>query len=679
MRWHKGVGRQWLAALLWWWACALAPALALTAEDDARIGGDLMMAEKALGQMAERMSPVRETVMQILQSLPTVGTEAALALGRIGSGPDDSGLLHVLFMAAVCVLIPGSLALWLLRLTRPWRERALHNPMHARGALRMLLLDVMVWLSFALGAFLCVKLLAGFRAPGGALFLVGLVSAVVRWSATLLFVTLAMRPRNAVFRLVAMPDHTARAISFWSSLAVLIGALTSAVLPTLLRHGLPVPSGQAIALLQGLAVTFCFSVATLHYRRSFVQPPTRAQRVWWGIALVGIPLGLFSWTMAVLYLKFDFFDSLLYTLRIGMASYVVQALLALSERSHWWVRLARHVTNAGAVLVLSILLSDLWIVHRLHLLSVATWEPIRESLITTAITLFLGFMAWRYLDLWTEHRLRRASPGLGPGMDDETPPDPASRLTTLLPLLRVLVGVAILLLVAFLGLSQLGVNVTTLLAGAGVFGLAISFGSQALVKDIVSGVFFMSDDAFRVGEYIDTGRLKGTVERITVRSVRLRHQNGQIHTIPFGQLNAITNYSRDWLTVKFNLRLASDTDFEKTRKCVKRLGQELLEDAEYGKEFLLPLKLQGVTDIVDNALVVRLKFTVRPGNPSMVQREALKRLHRAFAADGIKFASGLITVQQSEGSANLAAAAAAAATSVAAAAANAAPGAPASP
>ena len=183
------------------------------------------------------------------------------------------------------------------------------------------------------------------------------------------------------------------------------------------------------------------------------------------------------------------------------------------------------------------------------------------------------------------------------------------------------------------------------------------------MRDIVAGIFFMSDDAFRVGEYIDTGRLKGTVERVTLRSVRLRHQNGQIHTIPFGQLQAITNYSRDWQTVKFNLRVARDTDLEKTRKTVKRVGQEMLQDEEFGKEFLLPLKLQGMAEITDNALVIRLKFTVLPSNPSVVQREALKRLHRAFAQDGIEFAAGVITVRPA-GTPALAAAHGAAAASV---------------
>src|SRR4029078_12566399 len=170
------------------------------------------------------------------------------------------------------------------------------------------------------------------------------------------------------------------------------------------------------------------------------------------------------------------------------------------------------------------------------------------------------------------------------------------------------------------------VNVTALVAGASVVGLAISFGSQTLVKDIVSGVFYLIDDAFRVGEYIDCGKAKGTVEGFTLRSLKLRHQNGQVHTIPFGQLGQITNFSRDWITVKFNLRFARETDIEKLRKASKKIGADMMELPAVKAEILAPFKMQGVADIVDNALLVRFKFTTRPGNPAMIQREAMKRM-----------------------------------------------------
>jgi len=221
----------------------------------------------------------------------------------------------------------------------------------------------------------------------------------------------------------------------------------------------------------------------------------------------------------------------------------------------------------------------------------------------------------------------------------------------MLPLARVALAITITVLATLTILSRLGVNIAPLIAGASVFGLAISFGSQALVRDIVSGVFYLADDAFRVGEYIDCGKAKGTVEGFTLRSIKMRHQNGQVHTIPFGQLGQITNFSRDWTTVKFNLRLARSTDLEKLRKTTKKIGLAMLEDPEYGKEFIAPLKMQGVADVVDNALIVRFKFTAKPNTPSLLQREAMKRLYRVFPENGIEFASATVTVQTSGGGA----------------------------
>jgi small-conductance mechanosensitive channel len=168
---------------------------------------------------------------------------------------------------------------------------------------------------------------------------------------------------------------------------------------------------------------------------------------------------------------------------------------------------------------------------------------------------------------------------------------------------------------------------------------------RSLVRDVISGIFFLMEDAFRVGEYIDTGRLRGTVEGMSLRSVRLRHQNGQVHTIPFGQVQSVTNYSRDWSVVKFILHLEPTADIETVRKTIKRVGEELLEDPEVGGQFIQPLKMQGVVDVLQTALVVRCKFTATPSRPTYLQRQALRRVIDAFAEVQIRFAAPNVTVQ----------------------------------
>lgn len=265
-------------------------------------------------------------------------------------------------------------------------------------------------------------------------------------------------------------------------------------------------------------------------------------------------------------------------------------------------------------------------------------------LLRVGATLAAGWVLWTFLRAYAAARAPRPVSAL-PSENDGTDLPVQGRFATVLPLLRDLGLGVIVAVTGLIALSTLGVDIGPLLAGFGVIGLAISFGSQALVRDIVSGIFFMTDDAFRLGEYIETGSRRGTVESITLRSVRLRHQNGPIHTIPFGQLQAVTNYSRDWATMKFEIRLDRDADVEKTRKVIKKVGQRMQEDPEIGPEFLQPLKMQGIADLTETAIVARLKFTAKPGNPTHLRREALKRIHAALTEAGIELASNAVTVR----------------------------------
>jgi small-conductance mechanosensitive channel len=283
-----------------------------------------------------------------------------------------------------------------------------------------------------------------------------------------------------------------------------------------------------------------------------------------------------------------------------------------------------------------------WIVDVIGLVDAAGWNDVTRSSLRAGVTLFLAYVCWEIVRFFTNRYVSKDPAG---HVDEDERVTGASRLATMMPLLRIALVIVIGVVTLLLVLSELGVNITPLIAGASVFGLAISFGSQTLVRDIVSGIFYLADDAFRVGEYIDCGKAKGTVEGFTLRSIKLRHQNGQVHTIPFGQLGQITNFSRDWTTVKFNLKFTRDTDVEKLRKAVKKIGQEMLEDPEMKAEIIEPLKMQGVADILENAIVARFKFTVRPGKPSFIQRDAVKRMVRAFPGLGIEFASATFAVQ----------------------------------
>jgi small-conductance mechanosensitive channel len=180
--------------------------------------------------------------------------------------------------------------------------------------------------------------------------------------------------------------------------------------------------------------------------------------------------------------------------------------------------------------------------------------------------------------------------------------------------------------------------------GAGIVGVAVGFGSQTLVKDIISGVFYLLDDAFRVGEYIQSGSYKGMVESFSLRSVKLRHHRGPVYTVPFGQLGAVQNMSRDWVIDKFEINVTYDTDLEKARKLIKRIGQEMAEDPEFAANIIEPLKMQGVEQFGDYAVQIRCKMTTRPGEQFVIRRKAFARIKQAFDENGIKFAFPTVQV-----------------------------------
>jgi len=218
-------------------------------------------------------------------------------------------------------------------------------------------------------------------------------------------------------------------------------------------------------------------------------------------------------------------------------------------------------------------------------------------LLGVAVLALLAHGVWIAIRSLVDQRMAKIAPA-GP----HEPPGAKSRLLTLLPLLRVTVAVLLLAMLVLSALWALGVQITPLLAGAGVVGLAIGFGAQTLAKDIVSGVFFLIDDALRIGEYIQSGNFKGVVESFSLRSVRLRHHRGPVFTLPFGTLGAIQNMSRDWVIDKLTVGITCDSDLDKAKKLIKRIGQALAADPELGRHFLKPLKMQGVEQFGDFAI-----------------------------------------------------------------------------
>ncbi len=377
--------------------------------------------------------------------------------------------------------------------------------------------------------------------------------------------------------------------------------------------------------------------------------------------------------------------SVLRRVSVSAAAFVVWLLWSLGFKGLFWIgifalflpgvlrdaseaclRVAPQATGLRSVLVVRgvraaiILAAAAWLagVWEVNSDGIAQRNPEMSvmfyGLLKSVVVVLVADLLWHLAKCWIDGMVTSGDEAsLAPGEAARR-----GRLRTLLPILRNALAAFVLIITALIVLAEVGVQIGPLIAGAGVFGVAIGFGSQTLVKDVISGVFYMLDDAFRVGEYIQAKSYKGTVEGFSLRSVRLRHHRGPIFTVPFGELGAVENMSRDWGVVKFRISVGFDTDLEMARKLTKKIGATLAEDPELESLFIEPLKMKGVEEFGDYGLVLSFGMMLKPSPmQSFIRRRANLLLREAFVANGIQFAQPTVHVGGDNTAGNPAAAA----------------------
>jgi small-conductance mechanosensitive channel len=294
-----------------------------------------------------------------------------------------------------------------------------------------------------------------------------------------------------------------------------------------------------------------------------------------------------------------------------------------------WRNAFRRTVRFVTLIILAAILLTVWLIPIAASFNIDLQDVAATGVGLSAIALFTAFI-WNLISVVT---VRALSDDGESGFAGAT--SPSSRLGTLVPLIAI-VGKSVLVSLAVLSaLVSVGINVWPIITGMSIFGLAIGFGSQTLVKDIVSGLFFLVDDAFRYGEYIETSGAKGAVEKISVRSVSLRNPRGALATIPYGSIGEILNFSRDWVVEKLVFRVSLDTDVELVRKLFKKIGEETAANPEYANDLIEPFKSQGIGELEDGTLIIGGKFKAKAGSQSAMRRDILLAVHRAFRENGI--------------------------------------------
>jgi small-conductance mechanosensitive channel len=290
----------------------------------------------------------------------------------------------------------------------------------------------------------------------------------------------------------------------------------------------------------------------------------------------------------------------------------------------------------------AVLLAWGWGIDLAHLRDQETWVGrLADGVLSAVVILLVADLLWQAMKAAIDRKLAEAADAGQPNTDEARQ---RARMRTLLPIFRNILFVLVVAVAAMMALAAMGVQIGPLIAGAGVVGVAVGFGAQTFVRDVIAGMFYLLDDAFRVGEYIQAGNYKGTVEGFSIRSVRLRHHRGPVYTVPFSLLGAVQNQSRDWVIDKIAIGVTYDSDLEKARKLIKQIGLDLQKDPEFAPLILEPLKMQGVDNLGDYAVQIRAKMMTLPGEQFVIRRKAYAMIKKAFDENGIKFAFPTVQV-----------------------------------
>lgn len=607
-------------------------------------------------QLAGSMADLRRGGAGLLEAAAHLPAELAQIVARVRAELHDSGLVSaavLVFAFAACGLL---LEYGFLRATSDIRRRLLHRAPESAGsgvaALGMrLLLAVGEIAAFALGSIGAFAVFAW--PPLLNLIVLTLLAMIVLTSAAWTTAKIVIAPAHPARRLLPLTDEAARFAHAWFRClsAVTIGSWLTVQL--LVALGASPASADVVAALLGLLVLALALLAVWravpHIRRyrSTAEQAALAEQTWGIDDFLPITLSILLPSMWVLWI-------------LGARSAASTLLLALVTATALWVsrQVIEHVAGTGqtpvagqrapltARFVRNLLLVGAGVtllrVWGIDMTSLAGNEAPGMRLLRGAVDAILILLV---ADLGL-HGLRATIDRRLNAADDGLDPDQASRrarLRTLLPIVRNVAMIVFAVMAVLTVLGSLGVEIGPLLAGAGVVGVAIGFGAQTLVKDIISGFFFLLDDAFRVGEYIESGSYKGTVESFSLRSVKLRHQRGPLYTVPFGSLGAIVNHSRDWVIDRLYVNVTYDTDLDLVKQLIKAIGRELAANPAYAPDILETLKLQGVDEMGDFAIKLRMKMRTRPGRQFMIRRRAYAMIKTAFKENGVSF--GVPTVQ----------------------------------
>ena len=295
-------------------------------------------------------------------------------------------------------------------------------------------------------------------------------------------------------------------------------------------------------------------------------------------------------------------------------------------------RLNRYVPNALRILRTVIVVVIMVVLDAWGAFDLATWyaseagSGLVSKLISVAIILIIAIGAWLGLASLIEHKL---NPDTGVG-------EPTARAKTLLSLFRNALAIAMVTITGMIVLSEIGINIGPLIAGAGVLGLAIGFGAQKLVQDVITGVFIQVENAMNTGDVVTVGGITGTAEKLSIRSVGIRDLSGTFHLIPFSSVDTVSNYMREFGNHVGEYGIAYRESIDEAIEQLKLAFEDLKASEEHGHKLLEDMTVAGVVALADNSVNIRVVIKTTPGDQWGVGRAYNRLVKLRFDEAGIE-------------------------------------------
>jgi moderate conductance mechanosensitive channel len=555
------------------------------------------------------------------------------------------------------------LASWSLRRARDSLRQPVPDSYAAR-VLKALLRLVVELVPVAVFAAVAYGTMAGIGAPRLTRFVaIALINAVVIVRTAVAILRLAFAHDAPNLRLFPLSEAAARFAYRWFRRLISVGVYGYMALTAARLLGLPAAAHGFLLHLLGIALVVLAIVMVLRCRKQVaatiavlddpawgdvvrVVPWTTIAAVWHVLAVLWVLVAYAVWSVAGPDGSWFMIRATVVSIAIVLAAWFAMVHLerylpqpepppppseeeegeeAPPERR---LPTGRGLLRAGAGVLAVLAVLEAWSFGTLGWLTSETGMAVAARLFSLAVIVLLAFGLARLANAAIGRYLSAT--------DAEGNIRRTSRQRTLMTIARYAILVFLSVVASLMVLSELGLDITPLLAGAGVVGLAIGFGSQKLVQDIITGLFILLGDTVRVGDVVQVAGLAGVVESVSMRAVTLRDYGGNVHTIPYSSIDSVTNMTKDFSFAVFDIGVAYREDVDQVMRVMREVAAAMQRDREYRRLILEPLEIAGVDKFDDSAVVVRARWKTMPIRQWQIGREYRRRLKRRFDELGIE-------------------------------------------